>query len=545
MTFQEEQNLKTLTLELKILKQKNIIKDKEIKNLKERNKFNNQTIQDLDNGNYKEKYIDSSKELKHMDKKLKVLNDIEVKYDSSLVEIEYLKKKVVNLEQALEMLKNNSKTNSSNSSKPSSTNGFKMVIQNNRVKSGKKPGRDKGHAFAVPKFALNPTIVIKVNTTEKCDCGGCITPDKKIKRQLIGLKVIADVTEYVGYVGKCECGKEYYPKFPKDINQPIQYKDSLKSLMVYLNTYCNTSDRVVSELISFLTNNDINIAPATVLNSVKEFSEKSEVTLADIKKKTVISSVLCNDETPININGKQCSALGVFTEDVSLVEAHINRTMEEFIAMGILNIYTGISCHDHNFIHKSFILSIQSECNAHPIRTAKGIYEVHKHESIQKWISVMYKAKKMKEDAQSFNLDRLTGIEIAEIKNEYLKVLDEWDIEYLNLATGKDPKYFTKNRCLKDRLREFVNDHLRFLTDFRVPFTNNLSERGLRPLKTKLKIIGCFRTMSGAKDYCNAKSIIDTCKKQKVNIGKAMISIMCGEPKIFDFQKEIKSSETA
>ncbi len=37
-------------------------------------------------------------------------------------------------------------------------------------------------------------------------------------------------------------------------------------------------------------------------------------------------------------------------------------------------------------------------------------------------------------------------------------------------------------------LKEFVDDHLRFTTDFKIDFTNNLAERGLRKIKTKLKI---------------------------------------------------------
>ncbi|MEG0873627.1 MAG: hypothetical protein RSG48_06755 [Clostridia bacterium] len=64
-------------------------------------------------------------------------------------------------------------------------------------------------------------------------------------------------------------------------------------------------------------------------------------------------------------------------------------------------------------------------------------------------------------------------------------------------------------------------------------------------LKTKLKIIGCFRTLSGAEDYCNAKSIIDTCKKQALTIGEVMKEIMSGNAKVFDFQNKDKRLEIA
>ena len=40
---------------------------------------------------------------------------------------------------------------------------------------------------------------------------------------------------------------------------------------------------------------------------------------------------------------------------------------------------------------------------------------------------------------------------------------------------------------LKTRLREFIDDHLRFLTDFRIDFTNNLAERRIKAYKEKVE----------------------------------------------------------
>ena len=88
---------------------------------------------------------------------------------------------------------------------------------------------------------------------------------------------------------------------------------------------------------------------------------------------------------------------------------------------------------------------------------------------------------------------------------------------------------------MKARLREYVEDHLRFLTDFRIDFTNNLAERGLRKIKTKLKIAGGFRNLKNSKYYCSAISIIDTCKKQNMNIGETIKNIFMGKKKIFAF----------
>ena len=56
-------------------------------------------------------------------------------------------------------------------------------------------------------------------------------------------------------------------------------------------------------------------------------------------------------------------------------------------------------------------------------------------------------------------------------------VVDKWDKEHLEKADKDKPKYYDEERCLKTRLRECIDNHLRFLTDFRIDFTNNLAER--------------------------------------------------------------------
>ena len=51
------------------------------------------------------------------------------------------------------------------------------------------------------------------------------------------------------------------------------------------------------------------------------------------------------------------------------------------------------------------------------------------------------------------------------------------------------------------RFKTFKAATLRFLTDFTVPFTNNLAEQDLRMMKVKIKISGGFRTLQGAADF--------------------------------------------
>ena len=128
-----------------------------------------------------------------------------------------------------------------------------------------------------------------------------------------------------------------------------------------------------------------------------------------------------------------------------------------------------------------------------------------------------------------------TEEEYEKAKSKYLELLDNWDKEYLEKADKDKMQYYKSVKALKARLREYVDDHIRFLADFRIDFTNNLAERGLRKIKTKLKIVGGFRNLKFAKCYCDAISIIDTCIKQNMNIFETIKNIFMNKKKIFAF----------
>ena len=69
---------------------------------------------------------------------------------------------------------------------------------------------------------------------------------------------------------------------------------------------------------------------------------------------------------------------------------------------------------------------------------------------------------------------------------------------------------------------------LRFVTDLRVPFTNNLGERAICMPEVKQKISGCFRTLKGAQDFCTIRSYLDTMHKQGHNLFEVLRSTFMG-----------------
>ncbi len=189
MIYSEKQ-YKELEEKYRKLKQENEIKEKEVKLLKEQNKQKDEVIHDLDKNNYRGQCETLRIENKELKKKLKIY------------------------EEKFELARISLKKNSSNSCKPSSTNGFKKVVQNNRVKSERKPGREKGHKRSAPTVCENPDQTIKVSKVATCTCGCKTIELAEVSRDLISIEVITHTTQYVGKKTKCPCcNKEIYQSF--------------------------------------------------------------------------------------------------------------------------------------------------------------------------------------------------------------------------------------------------------------------------------------------------------------------------------------------
>ena len=68
--------------------------------------------------------------------------------------------------------------------------------------------------------------------------------------------------------------------------------------------------------------------------------------------------------------------------------------------------------------------------------------------------------------------------------------------------------YSTDERALLLRILDYKDNYLSWVTNFEIPFSNNLSERALRGVKSKMKISGQFQSEETAGYYAAVKSYI-------------------------------------
>ena len=76
------------------------------------------------------------------------------------------------------------------------------------------------------------------------------------------------------------------------------------------------------------------------------------------------------------------------------------------------------------------------------------------------------------------------------------------------------------------RLTTYKDNHMLFLSNYAVPFTNNLAERDLRACKLKENISKTYRSWNGATRYAVVSSVIATAIRRSDPVFPSLASLL-------------------
>lgn len=447
--------------------------------------------------------------------------------------IRTLKKRIAELEDKVAVLEGRIKKDSSNSSKPPSSDGFKKPrTYSTREKSGRKPGGQVGHIGRTIKPDVEETKVID-RKEGACPCGGGIEfSDRYQSRRIVDIRVTLYVTEERAYIGKCkECGEPFQAAFSNEFSAPVKYGENINALVAMCNEYGNVPDKKTAEIVSSLCGDKINMSAGTVVNIRTTLANNLDGAVKIIKQKLTESDVLNVDETGVRVNGK-LNWVNIFSNNqYTLFEHSTKRGAHCNDKDGILAFYTGILVHDHFKAYYKNKVATHAECNQHILRYLKAVIEIQDRPWAKKMTEFLLDAKKLKSERITSGGNTLTSEEIDGQERKYMAILDEGDKEYQAAIEGKiNIRRFREERCLLVRLREYKNEHLRFLSDFNAPFGNNAAEQSAHFMKNKTRVAGGFRSGQGADNHMTIASVIASAKKQKKNLYSMIKDSFSGKP---------------
>ena len=442
-------------------------------------------------------------------------------YEGKIKQLEQENKQ---LQSQVKALQEQLSQNSSNSSKPPSSDPqHKPAPKSGRPKTGRKPGGQKGHKGTNLQMTATPDIE-KRHEVAECACCQKDLRDQKAddlqKRQVYDLppmKLV--VTEHQAEVKRCSCGHLNRAGFPEDVHTHVQYGPGLKSFLVYLQDYQLVPYERTCELVQDLFGHTIS---AGTLHNVRRYAFDQLASFEERLKMVLTAAAVAGfDETGIRVLAKKFWLHSCSTDRHVHYTVHARRGGEAMKAGGILPDFEGIAVHD--FFKSYFQFDCRHAlCNAHLLRELTFISEHYPQKWAKEVAIWLIKMQQAKEKAIKEGKKALSAATVRWYHRMYRK----WVQEGLQAnpleppPEGKKkrgPMKKSKPRNLLERLWNYEHDILQFLDDFRVPFDNNFSERDLRMMKAKLKISGGFRSLEGAQFFARIRSYIMTSRKQGHN----------------------------
>ena len=458
--------------------------------------------------------IDVDSAINHVKQLLKTERDLSPALKSALEVILLL----------VTVLLNRVTLNSKNSSKPPASDPKRKKGQ--RKKSDKSSGGQKSHIGTTLQKIEEPDEIEIITIDRLSLPKGQYTEDGFETRQVFDIDISRVVTEYQAQRLVNEKGQCFIAPFPDEVTKAVQYGNGIKAHIVYLSQYQLLPYKRIQEYLA-----DQLQLPVSE-GSIYNFNQQAYEQLAEFetisKANLVASPYLHVDETGININGKRHWLHGTSNDKWTHFFPHAKRSTEAMNEINILPHYHGILCHDHWKPYYKYDCT-HSLCNAHHIRELTRAWEQDK----QKWAHKMKRLLEKMNDAVNQVGGRLPHKEAEQWKVQYRELLGKAEIECpppdkpAEKRRGRIKR--SKARNLLERLINYEEDILRFMTQTCVPFTNNAAENSIRMTKVQQKISGCFRSTRSAEIFCRVRGYLATCRKQGVSATQAMELVFEGK----------------
>jgi transposase len=421
---------------------------------------------------------------------------------------------------------------SSNSSRPPSSDApwskQPAKKRSSRSRSGRKPGKQPGSASSSRSLVEDPDERWEIHPDR---CGSCAASLRgagehgRQRRQIVDIQPVPPpiVTEYQRVSKVCPCcgavttpgwddpavpvehrGIVAAPGSPVRIGPETLARAALLTCAHYLPV--GRARDLVEKLCA------IDVSTGLVAGIRGRAARRLEKTfLAHMRTLLAAAPVLHADETTGRAAGSLSYVHVACTEYLTLM--HVGgRTKEDIDAGGVLPAFSGVLVRDGYAGYEHLTRALHAWCGAHLLRDLRSISDADPDGQL--WALAMANtlidAHHAARDASERGASALDTAVLAGIRNHYRGAL----------ARGRDDNHgkrgllATDARTLIRRFHRFEDMILRFATDLTVPFTNNVAERAVRPVKVQQRTSGgAWRTLAGLADFAIVQSYLDTATK--------------------------------
>lgn len=416
--------------------------------------------------------------------------------------------------------------NSSNSSKPPSSDpgAAKSTRPENANRAARRAmGRGQGKQPGTPGTTLSQVCdpdEVLTHQPDRCRaCEGSLDDAEVVGATVRQVFDVPDpvvvVVEHRAQRRRCSCGCETTAEFPPEATAPACYGPSIKAHALYLMCAQHLPRERCAQTLADLFG--VNVSTGTLDNWIREAAAALDPFVAVVAAQLRAAPVVHADETSVRSEKKSLWVHVCCTAWLTLL--WVGRRDKATIEAGPLATHSGTIVHDRLAAYFNYGTA-HVLCNAHILRSLNELLANHRHRPwAQSFIELIVDTKNRADNARTAGKTKLSAYQQRRIRKRWDELCDQ-----ATDATPAPPKgiylYGTNKdaRNLAIALAAHRDLFLAYTRDLTLPFDNNAAERDLRMIKLQAKISGEFRSPTGAARFATIRSYISTNRKQAQNI---------------------------
>ena len=352
----------------------------------------------------------------------------------------------------------------------------------------------------------------------------------------VEVKVIKRRHRYYLYLCQ-QCGTWVKSGEGPDFRSKCQYGPNVQAIALSLMNTVNAPMNKVGLFLAGITDEEITPCDGYIAKLQLRAAKGLTQFYADLRLKLIALILLYWDDTVIYISTKRACLRFYGDESIAFYTAHMKKGLKGLLEDNVLPLLTDDTkvMHDHNTVNYNPLFHFQNlECDQHLERDGQKNADDTGHEwslDLKEHIASTIHDRNLaeQEGKTCFNADY-----IAAFNTKLDEILQHGWQEY-EADKERLKKYGAPfERALLNRVEKYRGNYFAWLEDFNLPTTNNLSERSLRPAKSKMKIAGQFESEDAARHYAMIRSYIETCRRKGKNENKALRRLCEGNPYTVD-----------
>lgn len=415
----------------------------------------------------------------------------------------------------------------------------KKVIPNTRRGSNKSKGGQPGHErHTMEGFDASEITEVTEHelnlAVECCDlCGGELTDTgETISKDEFDVVVNVVKRRHEYHIYRCgDCGGEVRLQIIPRLKESNQYGSNVQAAALSLMVTGNVAINKVRMLINGMTSGQMNPSEGFICKLYKRASQELAVFMKDLKKLMIQRALLYWDDTVIMIKTRRACMRFYGDETISYYTAHDKKDLNSLLDDNILELLTKETTvmHDHNKVNYKELFCYQNiECNQHLQRDLQKVADDNpEHTWSKKMKSLISLTIKERKDLMAEDVSEFQEEYIISFKKEMRRLIKKG---YKESGISTNPTTVPSENTLLVRIEAYFENYFRWVEDFRLPTTDNLSERGLRGIKSHMKISGQFESEKTACYYAIVKTYVETCRKNRINEMEGLSRLCAGNP---------------